>query len=73
MDRISPSLWVTDPREADSPYISVFCHVNELADDVTEDMLMSRETVLEFYLNESEQKDNGLVASNVRLAFSVNR
>ncbi len=57
----------------DSPYISVFCHANELAEDVTEDVLMNRETVLEFYVNESEQKDNGLVANNVRLAFSVNR
>ena len=27
----------------------------------------------EFYLSESEQKDNGLVANNVRLAFGVNR
>jgi hypothetical protein len=36
-------------------------------------MLMNRETILEFYLNESEQKDNGLVANNVRLAFGVNR
>jgi hypothetical protein len=34
---------------------------------------MNRETVLEFYLAESEQKDNGLVANNVRLAFDVNR
>jgi uncharacterized LabA/DUF88 family protein len=73
MDHISPDLWVTDPRSKGSPYCSVFCHANEVADDVTEDLLMNRETVLEFYLKESEQKDNGLVASNVRLAYSVNR
>ena len=73
MTHISPNLWVTDPREPDSPYTSVFCHVNELAEDVNEDLLSNRETILEFYVNESEQKDNGLVASNVRLAFSVNR
>lgn len=73
MNQISPNLWITDPREASSPYTSVFCHVNELADEVNEDLLMNRETVLEFYVNESEQKDNGLVANNVRLAFSVNR
>ena len=73
MDHISPNLWITDPRAEGSPYTSVFCHVNELADDVTEDILMNRETILEFYVNDSEQKDNGLVASNVRLAFSVNR
>ena len=70
---ISPNLWITDPRDEDSPYASVFCHVNELADEVTEDLLMNRETILEFYVNESEQKDNGLVAKNVRLAFNLNR
>ena len=73
IDHISPNLWITDPREPDSPYTSVFCHANEVAEEVTEEMLMNRETVLELYLNESEQKDNGLVANNVRLAFSVNR
>jgi hypothetical protein len=51
----------------------VFCHANEVADEVTEDMLLNRETIFEFYLAESEQKDNGLVANNVRLAFNVNR
>jgi len=73
MNQISSNLWITDPREPDSPYLSVFCHANEVADEVTEDQLMNRETILEFYVNESEQKDNGLVANNVRLAFSVNR
>ncbi len=73
MNQISPNLWITDPRDEGSPYTSVFCHANEVADEVSEDMLMNRDTVLEFYLNESEQKDNGLVANNVRLAFSVNR
>lgn len=73
MDQISPDLWITDPREPSSPYVSIFCHANELAEDVSEDLLMSRETVLEFYVNESDQKDNGLVANNVRLAFTVNR
>jgi len=73
LNQISPNLWITDPRDEGSPFTSVFCHANEVADEVTEEMLMNRETVLEFYLNESEQKDNGLVANNVRLAFAVNR
>ena len=73
MDRINGNLWITDPREPDSPYVSVFCHANEVADEVTEDMLMNRDTVLEFYVQPSEQKDDGLVANNVRLAFNVNR
>ena len=73
INQLSPNLWITDPRDPLSPYTSVFCHVNELADDVTEDLLMNRDTILEFYLQASEQKDNGLVANNVRLAFNVNR
>ena len=62
----SPNLWVTDPREPDSPYESVFCHANEVAEGITPDVLMNRENVLEFYLRESEQED-GMVANNVRL------
>lgn len=73
IDHLAPELWTTDPRDPSSPYTSVFCHANEVADEVTEDLLMNRETILEFYLAESEQKDNGLVANNVRLAFNVNR
>ena len=73
MNGISPNVWITDPRDEGSPYTSVFCHANEVADDVSEDQLMNRESIFEFYLSESEQKDNGLVANNVRLAFNVNR
>ncbi|AGA89856.1 hypothetical protein Thimo_1051 [Thioflavicoccus mobilis 8321] len=73
LKHVSPDLWITDPRDEGSPYMGVFCHANELAEDVNEDLLMNRETILEFYLNESEQKDNGFTASNVRLATSVNR
>jgi uncharacterized LabA/DUF88 family protein len=65
----SSKLWVTDPRDPDSPYASAFCHINELADDVTVEDLMSRDTVVEFYLKESDQKDNGLVATNVRMVY----
>jgi uncharacterized LabA/DUF88 family protein len=65
----SPDLWVTDPREPDSPYNSAFCHVHELADDVTQEDLLNRETIVEFYLKESDQKDDSLVATNVRMVY----
>jgi uncharacterized LabA/DUF88 family protein len=67
---ISPHLWVTDPRETDSPYVSVFCHVNELTENVSTDDLMHRETVVEFYLKESEV-DKGLIATNVRMVYQA--
>ncbi len=70
---LSPNLWITDPRDPDSPYESVFCHINELADDVTVDELLNRSTIVEFYLKESEQKSNGLVATNVRMVYSGGR
>ena len=63
---IDPNLWITDPREDDSPYESVFCHANEMADGVTDELLMSRDTILEFYVERSD-KETGLVAKNIRL------
>lgn len=70
---ISPNLWITDPREPESPYTSVFCHANEVAEEVAVEDLLNRETILEFYLQESDQKDDGLVAQNVRLVYSPYR
>lgn len=64
---INPNLWVTDTREKESPYESVFCHANELGDGITGDVLLNREAVLEFYLKENFQKENGRSASNVRM------
>jgi uncharacterized LabA/DUF88 family protein len=66
---IDPNLWISDPRQPDSPYESVFCHANERADEVTDDVMMNRDSILEFYIEKSE-KDDGLVANNVRLVPS---
>ncbi|VFM96045.1 MAG: Uncharacterized conserved protein, LabA/DUF88 family [Candidatus Kentron sp. G] len=72
---ISPNLWVTDTREQESPYESVFCHANELAEGITGDILLNRETVLEFYLKENlqKEKENGKSASNVRVLHMMGR
>ncbi|KRT55730.1 hypothetical protein Ga0074115_12337 [endosymbiont of Ridgeia piscesae] len=72
MSRIDDNLWITDTREPDSPYTSVFCHVNELADGVSDELLKNRDTVLEFYIEQSD-KDEGLVANNVRLVPSYGK
>ncbi len=66
---ISPNLWVTDQRDPDSPYSSVFCHVNEIAEGLTQDDMQNRETIVEFYLKASEQKEGGHTATNVRPIF----
>ena len=71
--RIDDSLWVTDPRDPASPYESVFCHANEVAEEVTVEDLMNRETILEFYLQDNPQKEQGKAAQNVRLCYSPSR
>lgn len=63
---ISGNLWITDHRDPNSPWESVFCHINELSDEVQPEDLMNRDTLLEFYIQESSQKEEGLVAQNVR-------
>lgn len=70
---LSPKLWITDHRDPDSPYESAFCHTNELAADVDIDALMDRETILEFSLKESEQKEDGYMATDVRLVYTPSR
>lgn len=69
---ISPNLWITDPRDPDSPYVSVFCHTNELAEGITADEMLNRDNIFEFYLKESEV-DEGLKASNVRMVYAPGR
>ena len=67
LKKIDRNLWITDPRHADSPYETVFCHTNELADEVNDEVMLNRDSVLEFYIEESDKDDGGLVANNVRL------
>ncbi|MCP4997139.1 MAG: NYN domain-containing protein [Gammaproteobacteria bacterium] len=69
---VSPNLWITDPRDPDSPYTSVFCHSNELSEGITTEKLMDRDTVIDFRLEKSTV-DDGLVAMDVRLAGTTNR
>lgn len=73
INRMDANLWITDPRDDGSPYQSAFCHISELADDVTPEDLLNRETIVEFYLKESEQKDDGLTATNVRMVLPASR
>ncbi len=70
---ISPNLWITDPRDPNSPYESAFCHANELAEGVNIEDLMNRETIVEFNLKQSEQKDGGFMATNVSLVYTPSR
>lgn len=67
LDRIDDNSWITNTRLNESPWTSAFCHINEIAGDINEDDLIHGDTILEFYVQESPQEENGLVAQNVRL------
>lgn len=69
---LHPDMWITDHRDPASPWQSVFCHTNELADEVRPEDLLNRDTLVEFYLQESEV-EKGLVAQNVRPVQVVTR
>jgi uncharacterized LabA/DUF88 family protein len=64
---VSENAWIHDARLPGSPWASVFCHINEVAGEVTEADLINGDTCLEFYIHESPQEEGGLVAQNVRL------
>ena len=66
-------LWITDPRDPQSPYAGVFCHANELAEGISPEDMLNRENIFELYLRESEQKDGAQVANNVRLVYAPGR
>ena len=71
--RADCNLWITDTRDPASPYMSVFCHANELAGDVDPEDLLNRDTILEFAIVESEQKQDGLAAAKVQVVYAPGR
>lgn len=74
VSRIGPNLWITDTRDHSSPYKSVFCHANELAEGITGESLLNRETILEFHLKENlHDGEKSASAANVRLLHTMGR
>lgn len=67
MKTISPELWRIDPRQADSPYESVFFHNSQLPEDVHVSDLPSRSMIFEFELVRAEGRENSLQAVNMQL------
>ncbi len=66
LKRMDSNIWITDPRDPESPWEGVFCHATELA-NVSVEQLLNRESVFEFCLKDSDQKEGGRSAINVRL------
>ncbi len=71
--RLDPNLWITDPRDPDSPHEGVFVHMNDLVEGTNVELMTNREAIFEFFVEESEQKEGGLIASDVRPVFIPGR
>lgn len=61
---ISPNLWITDHRKANSPYLSVFVHESDFEKGVRFNHLPNRNMIFEFDL---EKTDKGLVGKKIKL------
>jgi uncharacterized LabA/DUF88 family protein len=59
-------LWITDTRQEESPYASVFFMEKDLPSGVNPENLPSRDYIMEFTLGEGEK---GLVANDIELVY----
>jgi uncharacterized LabA/DUF88 family protein len=74
MKEITPELWRTDSRQADSPYLSVFFHDSHLPVEVQGDTeLPSRNLIFEFELAKAENREDGMQALNMQLVSPRHR
>ena len=62
--KYTDNLWVTDSRDCESPYKTVFAHVSQFEENLDTSLLPSRELIFEFDLSEN---DKGMVAENIVL------
>lgn len=62
LTKFSDKLWVTDSRDKESPYKTVFAHVSQFEEDLDISLLPSRDMIFEF---DVVQNDKGLVAENI--------
>lgn len=67
LKKLSPNLWITDSRHADSPYATVFFHDSQLPENVVYTQLPSRNLIFEFELVESDKFEGDLQAVDLYL------
>ena len=58
--------WVTDTRKKNSPYESVFFHMNDLPKDISHHQLPSREQIFEFEVEKNRNDNRKLIAINIK-------
>lgn len=64
LTKFSDNLWVTDSRDCDSPYKTVFAHISQFEEHIDPNQIPSRDLIFEFDLTEN---DKGMVAENIVL------
>jgi len=67
MKRISPDLWLTDPKRPDSAYLGVYFHDSKLPRFVDPNRLPSNNCIFEFQLVPSDRIKEQLTAHDIRL------
>lgn len=71
LKNISPGLWITDSRNEESPYSSLFFHSSQLPREFNGAQLPSREIIFEFKIDKSRNEQNKEpIATNLRLISS---
>jgi uncharacterized LabA/DUF88 family protein/cold shock CspA family protein len=68
LTKMNDKLWITDSRDSDSPYKTVFAHISQFEDSLDANNLPSRDLIFEFDVVEN---DKGLVAENIVLISST--
>ncbi|MCG8373441.1 MAG: NYN domain-containing protein [Balneolales bacterium] len=64
LTKFEDRLWVTDSRDTESPFKTVFAHISQFEEDIEPSLLPSRDLIFEFDLVEN---DKGLVAERIEL------
>lgn len=62
LTKLSDNLWVTDSRDCESPYKTLFAHISQFENDLDSNQIPSRDLIFEFDVVEN---DKGLVAENI--------
>ncbi|MEO1021661.1 MAG: NYN domain-containing protein [Bacteroidota bacterium] len=64
LTRVDNNLWITDSRDDESPYNTVFAHISQFEENLDSNYLPSRDLIFEFDLTEN---DKGHIAENIVL------
>lgn len=64
LTKMNDNLWITDSRDEESPYKTIFAHISQFEENLDTSYLPSRELIFEFDLVENEK---GLIAESIVL------